>query len=230
MNFKLLAVGLMLLGGCGSEVETSGGGGAGGGGGEGGTLEACTGFDDAEPGSPITLRFVNETLLDVYLEASCNQLAFDIQPAAGADGAYYGYVGGACQQSCQELQTQNQVQCGACAPSTQHIPPQSSIEVTWDGRAQRQVEMAAECYFDELTSAQDCAQIFRAPAGEYSLTIAAYNACDGQGAPCECDATGLCSGTASGMAAFGQPTSFTLPTNTVEYVLDVCAFGCAEPN
>lgn len=206
---------------CGSSVET----------GDGGAGGECKGFEDAEPGAPTTFRFVNQAAFDIYLKASCDELDYKIEPSAGSDGTYYGRVGGACQQSCEDLQTSERLLCeaAACAATSYRIPAGGTLEVDWDGRGQKPVEMPNECFKDP-SSSDACSQIVAAEGGNYKLSIEAYSACGSDSTACTCDANGLCDGEATGQSAFTNPISFSLPANLpVEYVFDACAFGCAEP-
>lgn len=244
MKLWSAAVATFLLLGCGSEVDTTGGsggtGGATGGGGEagqggeggqGGTLEACTGFDDAPTVAPVTLRIINQTPIDIYLDASCGLLSYTIEPLSGPDDLYYGDVGGSCLQSCEELQSEPQIVCGACEATSLLLPAGQSLDVEWDGRAQQRVEMPAECYFDEVSGQSMCNQIVQAANVDYSLKVAAFDGCDtGVNSLCECDAAGICSGGVSGLEAAATPVEFALPAaGPVEYVFEPCAFGCPNP-
>ena len=244
MKLWSAAVATFLLLGCGSEVETTGGsggtGGATGGGGEagqggeggqGGTLEACTGFDDAPSTTPVTLRITNQTPVDIYLDAICGLLNYGVEPLSGPDGLYYGDVGGACLQSCEELQSESQIACAACAPSSLLLPAGQSLDVVWAGLALQPAEMPAECYFDQVGGEPMCNQIVQAANGDYSLKVAGYDGCDtGVNGLCECDAAGVCSGGISGLEAVAKPVEFALPAaGPVEYVFEPCAFGCPNP-
>lgn len=228
MIMRALPLGMFLLVACGSEVVGAGGGV----GGEGVGGATCQAFaDEASPGS-VTFRFINQTPIDVFLPASCGLVDFQIQPAAGPDGDYYGWVGGPCSLTCEDLQSQGQIYCdaGACAPSSFRVPAGGSLDVSWDQLAQHSTEMPAACWA-EPNSGTSCQQIVGAAAGSYTLAITGYDGCASDPAACQCDASGLCDGDATGLTTFNGPVGFSLPSaGVVEFVFDPCAFGCAgEP-
>lgn len=229
LGFALLVAGA----GCGSNVIGSGGGDTGGGGtGGGNTNPECTPFRDQSSTGEVTFRFVNQTGIDIYLPASCDLVSFQIDPAAGPDGSYYGWTGGACSLTCEDLQSQGQIYCdaGACAPSSFRVPAGGSLDIAWDQLAQKNVEMPSECWF-EAAGGPSCNQIVAADPGQYRISITAYDTCASDPAACGCDATtGLCSGDATGLSATTAPVIFGLPSSQpVEVIFDPCAFGCATP-
>jgi hypothetical protein len=227
----LLVLGLVA---CGSEVNPDGGGGSGGDG-AGGANPACEGFEDAAPGGPVTVRFVNETPIDIYLAAGCGDLSLTFTPVGGATDVYFGKVTpSGCSQTCEMLQTESQNLCDAapCQETSIRVPAGGTHEETWDGRGYASREMPGECWFDEVTGQGSCAQIISAPQGDYEVVVSAWDTCssfepDGL---CMCDADGLCYGGATGTQPAIEPVVFSMPgTNLVEYVFEPCAFGCAEP-
>jgi len=220
---RLSPLALLIALGCSSNVNVDDG--EEGGGGEGGQGGACTAFADAEPSAPVTFRFSNQSGQDVYLPASCDDLDYSLTPQAGETGTTYGRVGGACQQSCEELQTEEPILCdaAACAASAYRLQTGDVIEIVWDGRGQAPVEMPLSCW-ESAAAGTSCTQIVAAPAGSYSLSVRGFSEC---GDECECDANGLCSGTAGGQEAFPNAEAFSLPGDTVvEVVFETCAFGC----
>jgi hypothetical protein len=227
---------LLVLGmvGCGSEVNPGGGGGGEGGGGAGGANPACEGFEDAAPGGPVTVRFVNQTPVDIYLAAGCGQLSLAFTQVGEASDAYWGKVTeGGCSQTCEALQTESQVLCDAapCQSTSIRVPAGGTYEETWDGRGYTSREMPAECWFDDFGSGS-CSQIVSAPQGDYQVNVSAWDTCDNfePGGTCMCDADGTCYGEATGTQPTVAPVVFSMPeAEVVEYVFEPCAFGCAEP-
>ncbi len=222
----------MLVVGCGSDVETQGGGGEGGsgaastgGGGTGGS-SSCSTFADATSPGDLTLRFVNETVVDVYIPATCDDLQYTIQPAAGPDGNYYGNAFGTCSQSCDELQTAGQLLCDACLSTAYRIPAGEALEVTWNQIAAHPTMMPSECWF-EASGGTACNQAIAAPAGAYQIGVTVFDGCTGTDA-CTCDpGTGLCDGFASGQESEVTPVAFGIPAaGPVEVVIEACTFGC----
>ncbi len=135
---------------CGSDVNVgAGGSGGGGGGGEGGQDPACVPFNDEESAGPVTFRVVNQSGADLYLQGACDSLSYSVDPITGPDGSFYGNVGGACQQSCEQLQHEDPLLCAAdaCAPSSILVASGTSRDFTWGGQGQRSTEMPASCFF-----------------------------------------------------------------------------------
>lgn len=226
---RVAPLALLLAVACSAKVDLDDGGGGNGAGGEGGgggnTNPQCVPFHDAVPTSEITIRFINNSGLDVYLPASCDSLAYSITSKSGEEGIYYGDTGGPCSQSCGDLQSEEPLLCAAdaCAPSSLRLSQGEVREVTWDGRGIVNADMPAVCWFSQVAGSS-CSQIVNAPAGVYDITARGYEGC-GEG--CECDENGLCFGEATGWEAYPNPASVTLPSEgVVEVLFDVCAFGC----
>jgi hypothetical protein len=215
---------------CSARVDLDDGNGGNGGGGEGGSggnvNPECVPFHDAEPASAITIRFINQTGQDVFLPATCDSLDYSVTPSAGEDGVDYGPTGGACQQTCDALQSEDPLLCAAdaCAPSSIRLSTGQVREVVWDGRGQVGAEMPLVCWHSK-DAGTTCTQIVNAPAGSYDVFAQGFAEC---GEACECDESGVCFGEASGWEAYANPASINVPSEgVVEVVFDVCAFGCA---
>ena len=214
--------------GCSAEVNDGGFGGGDddGGGGEGaGSNPACAPFLNQESEGMVTFRVVNQTGQDVYVPAFCDAVAYGVQPEAGPDGAYYGDGGGSCNQSCEQLQSEDQYVCdgGQCPPSSIRVVAGETREFVWSGRGREDVEMRSECWFSEF-GGPTCSQIVAAPPGSYRVTVGGFSEC---GADCTCNAEGLCTGQATGLEAVTEHPIFALPASgPVEIVFEVCAFGC----
>jgi len=229
--FSILCVALSV--GCSSDVNVEGGGGEGGGsggeGGEGGSgagNPVCAAFADQESAGDVTFTVVNQSGQDVYLRGSCDAINYSVDPEDGPDGTFYGDVGGSCQQSCEALQTEDQLLCeaDACAPSSILVQDGETREIRWGGLGQKSVEMPAECWFSE-SSGTSCQQYVAAEAGSYDLKLGAFSDC---GEDCVCDVNGACTGDATGVEAVANEATFDFPASgPVEIVFDTCAFGCA---
>ncbi|MBK6518651.1 MAG: hypothetical protein IPG04_32070 [Polyangiaceae bacterium] len=219
---------------CDNEVIVEGGGGSGGespGGGNtgagntGGSDGGCAAFADEPVGETLSIVIRNDSPLDVYLPAECGALGFSIVSEDDPEG-FYGNTGGFCLQTCEELQTDSQILCEACAPEAILLPAFSTYSVGWTTNGLVTAEMPSECWFDAFQGTQTCRQRVLAVAGSYSIeALTAYAGCDG----CECDPnSGVCSGYPSGNQAFTEPLDFTLPDDdgVLTYVIDTCAFGC----
>lgn len=230
----------MAMVGCGSEVDTTGGGGSGagnntGGGGLGGDGGAgggdvCAAFADAASPGDLTLRFVNQNNIPVYLPATCDDVEYSITPAAGPDGNYYGNAFGSCSQSCEDLQTEGPIACGACLPTSYRIDPGGALEVKWNQIASHPTMMPTACWSDQQFGPA-CNQAIAAAAGSYLLGVTASDNCVADPSACTCDPqTGLCDGFAGGMSVQIAPVAFELPTaGPVEIVIPDCTFGCPQP-
>lgn len=236
----IFAVGVVLasLSGCGNTVEvlTGGAGGTGSSGtgvtstGTGktsssstGTGGACGGFADSPGAGDVTVRFVNQGGVPIYLPQSCNELSFTIDPVAGPDGTTYHYDP-SCLQTCQDLQTQPQYACGACAPSSFRLDPGTTHDIVWHGGGLAQRMMPGQCWNQPSPNQNQCGQKVDAKAGTYRIDAYGYSSC---GPGCQCDANGNCNGDAMGNQAYPDPVKFNFPSdNLVEVVFGVCAFPC----
>ncbi|NUP05648.1 MAG: hypothetical protein HOW73_06265 [Polyangiaceae bacterium] len=217
--------------GCESEIiDASGGGdeggaGAGGvgGGGDGGS-GACAAFADAPEGSPVTIRFRNETGLTVFLPSTCSHIDLEFDTTSPGSVAYWSPE--ACFQSCEDLQHEEQIACGPCAPESYELLPGATLELPWDGRGITRVEMPEGCYQNSPGQAS-CGQVVAAPAATFRIAATGYSAC-GEG-DCMCDpATHACFGSPTGLIATANPATFDYPADgEVEVLFDICAFGCA---
>ena len=233
-----VVVGFSLAIGCGSSVSKdpnanggaggsggSGGSGASGGSGGSGAGGACAAYADATSPGTTTVRFHNEAGVPIYLPSMCDTPSFTIEPDSGPDGNTYVYET-SCLQTCQDLQTQDQYACGACAPSSYLIPPGGTLEVPWDRRGLRnQVQMPAACWHSTQGS-QTCSQFVAAPAGTYQVQAIGYATCNGFDGACQCDAGGHCNGDASGQEAYADWITFQSSDGAVDVVFGVCAFPC----
>lgn len=219
---------------CGSEVTPQGGGGSGGGdtgggdtgGGDIGGADACSAFADEPVGDTLSIVIQNDSPLDVYIPSECGALGVSIVSEADPQG-FYGSTTSYCLQTCEELQSESMILCEACAPEAIHIAPFSSRSLEWSTNGLHDVEMPAECWFDDLSiPEQFCNQRILAADGAYAIeALGAFNGCES----CDCDpVSGLCSGYPSGAQAFTEPLDFTLPDDDGElvYVIETCAFGC----
>lgn len=230
---------LALVVGCGSTVveqnQGSGGSGAGGGGSSTtssstntstttGTGGACSGYEDQPGSATVTIHIVNETGQPIYLPSSCSTVQLSIDRTGGDDGVAYAYDP-SCLQTCEDLQTEPQYACGACAPTSYLLPAFGSRDVVWNGTGlQYDVPMPAECWASP--GAGTCGRRVSAPAGEYAVQLTGYASCEGS---CECDPDGVCFGMPTGAMANTGVSSFVVPSaNQVDVVFQTCAFGCAD--
>jgi len=212
---------LAFAAGCGSSVDDDDGAGAGGTGGGG----VCAGFADEAGAGTVTVRFRNDSMETIYLPALCDSLDYTIEPAGGSDGVSYAFSG-SCLQTCEDLQTESQIACGACQQTTYQLLPGATREVVWAGTGlQGGIEMPAACWESPETGGT-CGRVVAAPAGTYRAGALGFGSCSGE---CNCDAEGLCVGSATGLEAYHEPVSFAFPTAApVEVVFGVCTFGCGE--
>lgn len=220
-SLELTSLSVLLLAlsvGCGSTIN-EGGGGAGGG------DPSCAPFNDQPADGAVTFRVSNQTGQDLYLRGSCNTVSYSVDPEAGPNGTFFGDVGGSCQQSCEELQSEDPLLCeaDACAPSAILLHPGETRELSWGGLGQKSTTMPAECWLSpEFGTA--CQQIVAAPAGSYKLNLTAFSEC---GPGCTCDATGVCTGDATGIEALPDTSTFAFPAaGPIDIVFPNCAFGC----
>lgn len=239
---------LLLLVACGSTITDPDDGGAGGsgasdgpgagneggagagtnnGGSSNGGSTSCSDFNDAPNGDEFRISIRNDTPFDVYLPADCNSLDFSMRKV-GNDEDYFGNIDGFCLSTCEDLQTGSGVDCEPCAPASVQIPAFSSFAVIWSQIGIHVAQMPAVCWQDDVNAPDEsCSQIVRADAGAYTLeALSVFNQCE----DCECQ-DDFCFGFPTGMQAFTSDLSFSLPIagNSLEYVIDQCAFGCPEP-
>lgn len=225
----LLASCLMmaLAAGCDGSVATgTGGGGSGGSGGSGGGGASCTGFADETGAGVVTFHLRNETLEPIYILGNCGtspQYSLS-QVGAGEDATSWGDPDPSCLMTCEDLQTEGQVACDACAPSVLRIDAGKSLDVVWHGTGLRSgYMMPAACY---ASPGQDsCSRIVAAPAGTWAVTATAFSECSGEN--CMCQPDGTCWGIPSGFQASADTATFSFPSETsVDVVFSACAFGC----
>jgi hypothetical protein len=216
--------------GCGSSVQLDddgdgGSGNSGGTGGTGGIAGKCDAFRDAPDGDAVTIRFRNESGLNVYIPGTCDDVALNLDPVAGPLERPAYWFDRSCLQTCEDLQSEGRFECDACAPSVFLIPPGGTIETRWTGTGLAPSAMPAEC-FEYPEEASSCSAISAAPSGDYAVSATGFDSCPG----CECDGeNGRCFGNASGLQAFSDSKVFSYPSaNMIEVVFGVCAFGCAE--
>jgi hypothetical protein len=207
---------LALVGGCGDDA-TDGGGGA-------GASAACAAYADQEGEVSVTIRFTNQSGLPLYLPATCGELRYSIEPAAGDDGSDYAYSR-SCLTTCEDLFTSGTKQCGACAATSLLLPAGESVEVEWDGtRLERNVTMPQSCFALPDEEGPECSRRSTAPDGTYRPSVVAYGSC---GAECTCDPSGVCMGIVEGAEALPEPTTFDFPSDReVEVVFGACALPC----
>jgi hypothetical protein len=234
-------LGLVLVVGCSSSVETNptGSGGSGGSGAGPGTTGsattgstsvstgsggACSVFADAPGTDSVTIRFSNKSESPVYLPVDCQTINFAIDPLTGPDGTTYNYSS-SCLQTCEDLQTSPPFACDACAPASYRLNVGETREVTWKGtRLKYEIPMPPACW--ESHQQGMCPQILAAPAADYRITATGYSSC---GPGCTCDNQGVCTGSAEGSQALPNPVKFNFPGNdVVDVVFDTCAFGCPD--
>jgi hypothetical protein len=129
--------------------------------------------------------------------------------------------------TCEELQSQSPIVCGACAPTALLVPAHESREFSWSGTSTTVGEMPAQCWFDSM-GLTTCGRDVAAPAQQYQVVLGGYAACDdGTGAPCTCDDTGSCYGEPAGQLVNPLPAFFQYPSShQVDVIFDSCVFGC----
>lgn len=187
----------------------------------------CSGFEDAQPGEKLVVRIHNESGIPIYLPTACSKPMFDIQPLGEPPPNLTYVYSDFCLQTCQDRQTQGQIDCAPCAPQAILLQPGQIREFEWDRTAlDNGVTMPAGCYFGSPDST--CAQIVTAHAGEYYALATGYAECGDPGVGCACDPqTGVCDGAAFGGQAYSDVGKFTHPgSNSVDVVFGVCAFPC----
>lgn len=235
-------LGLFLIVGCSSSVETNptGSGGSAstststssnttttssGTTGTGGAGGACSGFGDAAGNDTVTIRFRNNSEIPVYLPVSCESADFAIDPVNGPDGVKYNYEA-SCLQTCEDLQTSPPFACGACAPKSFRLDIGATRDVTWKGDGlKHNVPMPLACWAAPSMGGA-CSQVVPAPAAGYRISAMGFTSC---GAGCTCDAQGVCDGSAEGSEGYPSPVKFSYPADKmVEVVFDTCAFGCPD--
>ncbi len=183
----------------------------------------CSTFDDQEGSGPVTMRVINESPKDIYLRAACSTAEYTI---VGADQQSWNDTA-SCTLSCEELQSQTPIVCGACPPTVLLVPAHGSRDVVWSGLDMTITEMPASCWFDPDAGPQ-CVREMAAPAQRYQAVLAGYDACDaGNGDPCTCDPSGSCTGFAEGQLVNPLAAFFDYPSEQqVDVVFDSCVFGC----
>jgi hypothetical protein len=214
-------------GGAGGTGATGGTGGTGGTGATGGTGGAgvCSTFGDEPGAGSLTLHILNQTPQPIYLPGDCEgQPVYELIPNnAGEDITTYPFDP-SCLQTCADLQTEPQYECGACAPAAIRIDPGQTRDVVWNGAGLRGgYQMPAQCWAAG-GGAGSCSRIVTAPAGMWSAHATAFNQCTDN---CTCQPDGNCFGTASGQMAQADQVTFAFPSATsVDVVFNTCAFGC----
>ncbi|MFO0551036.1 MAG: hypothetical protein U0271_21785 [Polyangiaceae bacterium] len=214
---------LVITAGCGGSVTVNGGGGEGGGGGAGGSTGPCAGYEDEPSTGSVVIRIRNDDFVPVYLPGGCDGLAYGLVSNSGTSATYN--FDGSCLQTCEDLQTQPQYECGACAPLAFLLNPGESVEATWTGTGLISDSMPASCFADNL-GGTSCSRIIGAANGQYTVSITPYSGCD---AGCECDpATHECFGYVGGVEGTMSSATFTFPQATsVDLAIPPCSFGCA---
>ena len=243
MKIVASALALALAAGCGSSVadddEAAAGSGASGSGGSGsggsgnagtGGNDQCAAFADEQGSAQVTVRFRNDSPMPIYLPGNCDFVQYGIRPSSGDDGVAYGYDP-SCLQTCEGLQTEPAYACAAdaCAPTSWHLPPGGTHDVTWAGTGLRQENMPAACYYEGESFGGSCSRVIAAEPNTYRVEINGFMSCESftESPECECDASGQCFGTAAGAQALADVSEFAHPsTPLVEVVFGPCAFGC----
>jgi hypothetical protein len=183
----------------------------------------CSAFADEAGSGPVTVRVVNDSPQDIYLGSTCGAADYTI---VGADQqAWNNQL--FCALTCEELQTQPPILCGACAPTALLVPAYASREFSWSGTSVTVGEMPAQCWFDSM-GLTTCGRDIAAPAQQYQVVLGGYAGCDdGTGAPCTCDDTGSCYGEPAGQLVNPLPAFFQYPSShQVDVIFDSCVFGC----
>jgi hypothetical protein len=218
---------------CGPTVET-GGTGSGGSGTTNGSTGSngssgtgaggqCAAFADQKGAASVSVHFVNQTGQPIFLPTLCAGVDYTITPLGGPDGTSYVYDR-SCLQTCQDLQTNPQFECGACQQTTIRIDPGGTREVPWDGTGLRSAMMPAACWDPAGNPGSQCGQKVAAAPGGYRIDATGFSGCAGD---CTCDAQGVCTGAADGVQAFPDPVMFGFPDKLqVDVVFSSCAFGC----
>jgi hypothetical protein len=246
-----LLAGLIAAAGCGSDVLVDGEGAGGTGatgtgtGNSGGyptvttsttaTSTTSTGAGGAEPCSlhadesglaPAGLRFVNQSGQPIFLPAHCGLVRYELTRVGGVgesdpDWGFDPF----CLQTCEDLQTEPQMMCDDCMPSSVVLWPGDELRVEWDGTGLLATGMPQSCW-EMPTGSDACMQVVAAPEGDYHVAAIGYESC---GTDCGCDEAGLCDGAATGLPAYATPLEFNFPTAAIhDVVFDVCAFGCPD--
>jgi hypothetical protein len=232
----IFGAGLVLVvtaGGCGNTVTVQTGG-AGGTASTGdvqpsatsstgtGTGGACAGFADQKGQHAVTVRFVNQGGIPIFLPSNCSDVAYTLEPTNGGGATTYHFEQ-SCLQTCADLETQPPFACGACAPRSYRLDPGTTKEVVWDGTGLLQRMMPATC-FAQPSGDLACGQIVDAQSDTYRVGLTGFSEC---GPGCQCDAQGVCNGDATGAQALPNPTQFSFPQDSVvEVVFGPCAFPC----
>jgi hypothetical protein len=188
-----------------------------------GTGGACAGYQDAEGSGEVTVRVTNHVPQDLYIPRNCDAGTFSV---LGEDGKDW-HQDLSCELSCEQLQTNPQVLCGACQPSVIQVPSYGSVDLVWRGTGLLSVDMPEACYVDQAFS-ETCHQVVAAPAQAYRVQVPGYAQCQSFDAEtCEC-VDGICQGAeVAGFEGFHEPAQLDYPAmKTVEVVFESCAFGC----
>lgn len=131
-------------------------------GGAGGGDTVCAGFGDEESSGTLTIRVINESDEHLYIPASCSTERLNITSVPPNDVSYPGER--SCTQTCEELQTQPQYVCGACAPLAYRILPGAQRDIPWDGKGLRSRTMPQECW-EGSSFNEACQQLVAAKPG-----------------------------------------------------------------
>jgi hypothetical protein len=183
----------------------------------------CSAYADEAGSGPVTVRVINQSPLDIYLPSICGEADYTMvgsDQLSWSDRLF-------CALTCEELQTQPPIVCGACAPIALRVPANGSREIIWSGTSVAVSEMPAECWFDSM-GLTTCGRNVAAPAQQYQVVLGGYAGCDdGTGAPCTCDETGSCYGDPVGQLVNPLPAFFQYPSShQVDVIFDSCVFGC----
>lgn len=194
-----------------------------------GGSDACSVYDDDDTSlGELTIRFRNESGQTVYLPTVCGVPTLQFGPeGGGANNHAYVYTG-SCLQTCEDLQTEGQVACGACQETTIQLSPGSTWDFEWRGFLLQSSGMEAACWLDG-TDGGSCPIELAAEAGTYRATAEGFAECSQGGDACACTDESECFGSPSGMQAISDLGEASFPQDDViEVVFGACAFGCPE--
>ena len=204
---------LVVLVGCGDDVDNDPGGGV-----------VCEPFFEEPAGSEVRVRLSNQTAAAIYLgdeqETCSTHIPFEVL----ADGQSLAWRGGNCGVRCKDA-TQGPIGCTAecAAPEATRIEPGASVDVVWKGTVLVSEQMPAACY-DSGEVGDACMVEEDAPA---DLTLRAYAwteiACQGGEPACTCtpDASGVCTvsfATVTGTDLVASASLAVVSDTTVELV------------
>jgi hypothetical protein len=159
----------------------------------------CDDYREQAPTQSVTVTIRNEGATPIYLGSTGCSTAIDVllQDAAGQPRDWQPNQ---CFFSCELLQESSDWGCTADCPQPPliFVAPGGSYETSWSGTYREQVAMPAACYAGANpvdASDNTCAQTVVATAGDYTLTVNAWDELQGcENATCGCtpDVNGSC--------------------------------------